>query len=40
MNLQASIKAQIISQDEEIQKCAFCQQSDVNAVLGLQWAHP
>jgi hypothetical protein len=28
------------AQDQEIKKCAFCQQSDVDTVLGLQWAHP
>jgi hypothetical protein len=30
----------IIAQDQEIQKCAFCQQNDVNTILGLQWAYP
>jgi len=28
----------IIAQDQEIQKCTFCQQSDVYTVLELQWA--
>jgi len=29
-----------ITQDQEIQECAFCQQSDVDTTLGLQQAHP
>jgi len=39
MNLQANIskhEAKHITQDQEIEKCAFCRQSDVDAVLGLQ----
>jgi len=29
------VETHIIAQDQEIQKCAFCQQSDTDAVLGL-----
>jgi hypothetical protein len=38
MNLQANVKAwrgNIIAQDQEIQNCAFCQQSDFDAVFRL-----
>jgi hypothetical protein len=34
------METHVITQNQEIQKCAFCQQSDVDAVLGHQWAHP
>jgi hypothetical protein len=30
----------VITQDQEIQKFAICWQTDVDAVLGLHWAHP
>jgi hypothetical protein len=43
MNLQADVKTWSGStrhhpRPQEILKCAFCRQSDVDAVLGLQWA--
>jgi hypothetical protein len=44
MNLLANVKAwsgtHAITQDKEIQKYVFCQQSDVDTVLGPKWAHP
>jgi hypothetical protein len=33
-------ETQVITQDQEIQKCFFFQQNDVDGVLGIQWAHP
>jgi hypothetical protein len=34
------VETHVITQDQEIYKCAFCRQSEVGAVLGLQWTHP
>jgi hypothetical protein len=38
--LQSMACKHVIAQDQEIQKCAFCHQSDVDTVLGLQWGCP
>jgi hypothetical protein len=34
-NSEREVETHVIAQDREIQKCAFCRQSDVDAVLGL-----